>query len=52
MSNIRFDYVERLEVDSGEVFEAIRKDYSPEDVFGADELGQWATENGYVEETT
>ncbi len=50
MPSIKFDYVDKLEISEDEVFDAIRDDYEPDDVFTMETLDAWATENGYVKE--
>ena len=51
MSSISFDCVTKLEIDDDEVFEAVRKDFNPEEVFGVDELEDWAFRSGFVRES-
>ena len=42
--------VDILEFDVNYIKEEIRLKYFPEDVFDADELEEWAIENGFVKE--
>lgn len=39
-----------LEVDAGAILAFVSENYSPGDVFDASVLGDWAKDNGYVED--
>jgi len=47
---MKFDYCDSLVIDDDEIFEKIRDNYYPEDVFSPKQLNEWALSNNFIEE--